>query len=83
MVETGGAGAPAPRRPQARMAVPVGWLIVAIAAFPASIGVFWLTRHTGSARPLCGDRPGLHYPVCQLPPPFGIGSPPTTRGFQP
>jgi hypothetical protein len=85
MADDVGLTAPGPdRRPlRSRAAVPVVWLIVAVVAFPASLGVFWLTRDSGLARPLCGDRPGLHYPVCQLPVPFGTGSPPTTRGFQP
>jgi len=74
---------PDPRPPRSRAAVPIVWLVAAVVAFPASLGVFWLTRDSGLARPLCGDRPGLHYPVCQLPAPFGTGSPPTTRGFQP
>jgi len=59
------------------------WLAVAVAAFPAAIGVFWAARHDGSATPLCGDRPGVHYPVCQLPPPWGVRPTPTTAGFTP
>jgi len=75
------AGGPAAR--PGRGAWPLASLLVAVAAFPASIGAFWWARDSGAARPLCGDRPGVHAPVCQLPAPWGTGSPPTTRGFQP
>jgi hypothetical protein len=59
------------------------WLVVAVVAFPAALGLFWVARDHGSAAPLCGDRPGVHYPVCQLPAPWGVGSTPTTKGFTP
>jgi hypothetical protein len=62
---------------------PVAWLVAAVAMVPASIGVFWLARDSGVARPLCGDRPGVHYPACQLPAPWGTGAPPTTSAFTP
>ena len=59
------------------------WLAVAVVAFPVAVGLFWAARHDGSAAPLCGDRPGVHYPVCQLPAPWGGGPTQTTRGFTP
>jgi hypothetical protein len=71
-------------RGRVRAARPVVWLAGAALAFPAAIGLFWLARDSGAARPLCGDRPGSYYPSCQLPAPFGAGAPPTTTGgFQP
>ncbi len=62
---------------------PLAWMAVAVAAVPASIGVFWAARDSGAARPLCGDRPGRYYPGCQLPAPWGTGAPPTTSPFTP
>jgi hypothetical protein len=62
---------------------PLGWMAAAVAMVPASIGLFWWARDSGAARPLCGDRPGVHYPACQLPAPWGTGAPPTTSAFTP
>jgi hypothetical protein len=79
---TGPAGRPARRQLAPGRLV---WLAGVVLAFPAALGVFWLARDTGASRPLCGDRPGSHYPAaCQLPAPFGSGPPTTTAGgFQP
>lgn len=74
----------APGGPRAeRVRRPVVWMAAAVVAVPLSFGGFWLARHSGAAQPLCGDRPGTHYPVCQLPPPWGTGAPPTTSAFVP
>jgi len=75
---------PGPGGPRAeRVRRPVVWMAAAVVAVPLSFGGFWLARHSGAAQPLCGDRPGTHYPVCQLPPPWGTGAPPTTSAFVP
>jgi hypothetical protein len=66
-----------------RAAWPLVWLVCAVAALPVALGLFWLARDSGAARPLCGDRPGSHYPACQLPAPWGTGTSPTTGGFVP
>jgi len=66
-----------------RLRWPVAWVVAAVVALPASLGLFWLARGSGAATPICGDRPGSHYPVCSLPSPWGTGAPPTTSAFTP
>ncbi len=73
-----------PSTPPRRTARALALVIAALLAFPLAFGAFWVARESGAAHPLCGDRPGSHYPACALPPPFGTGAPPTTAtGFQP
>ena len=74
---------PAARPSRSRSGWPAAWVALAVASVPAAFGLFWLARDSGAAKPLCGDRPGIHYPACQLPPPWGTGAPPTTSGFTP
>ena len=78
-----GAGHAAAAHGRARLRWPVAWAVVAAIAVPASLGAFWLARDSGAAVPICGDRPGSHYPACSLPAPWGTGAPPTTSAFTP